>query len=109
MEKPTKEELKEQALELILAAGFYKLANEYYKGSRVDAPKNKQIAFGLYKDAAKKWHVKVMDMLGYMYEHGYGVAQNKPEAFKWYTLAADRGNEEAMLALQTFNMLTDDK
>jgi TPR repeat protein len=34
-----------------------------------------------------------------MYEQGEGIEQNKLEAYQWYLLAADNGNQDAIQAL----------
>jgi TPR repeat protein len=33
--------------------------------------------------------------LGFAYDHGLGVEEDKAEAFKWYRLAAEQGDTEA--------------
>src|SRR5450755_2078382 len=39
------------------------------------------------------------DMLGFMYDNGYGVSQNYREAAKWYGKAAELGDTHAQLEL----------
>ena len=37
--------------------------------------------------------------LGYCFDNGEGVAQNKTKAVEWYTKAAEKGNSDAMYNL----------
>jgi TPR repeat protein len=37
--------------------------------------------------------------MGYMFESGKGMAPNYAEAVKWYTMAAEKGDTRAQLAL----------
>jgi TPR repeat protein len=41
-----------------------------------------------------------MEMLGYCYENGYGVAEDLEQAIHWYQQAAERGDEEAKASLE---------
>ena len=45
-----------------------------------------------------------MTLLGELYANGFGVPQNDVKAAKWYKLAADRGDANAMFALAMFNI-----
>ncbi len=40
-----------------------------------------------------------LNIVGLMYEQGEGIEQNKLEAYQWYLLAADNGNQDAIQAL----------
>lgn len=42
---------------------------------------------------------KAQILMGKMYARGYGVAQDKAEALRWYTLAADQGDPDAIMNL----------
>ena len=50
-------------------------------------------------EAAQKGDADAQFALGVMYKHGIGVAQDYPEAFKYYKQAADQGNIDAQFAL----------
>jgi TPR repeat protein len=45
----------------------------------------------LYRTWAEQGHGNAQDLLGAMYEHGVGVAQDYGEAARWYRKAADQG------------------
>src|SRR5579863_2269702 len=47
---------------------------------------------------------KSMTLLGGLYAQGLGVAQDDKKAAEWYTLAAARGDREAMFALAMFGL-----
>src|SRR5262249_57718586 len=47
---------------------------------------------------------KAMTLLAELYANGFGVPNNDVEASKWYKLAADRGDREAMFALAMFRI-----
>lgn len=55
---------------------------------------------GILHDAAQQGSVLAEFGLGYCYETGKGVAQNKPEAIRLYRNSAQRGSQDAMRALQ---------
>ena len=43
-----------------------------------------------------------MTLLGELYANGYGVARDEKKALDWYSLAADRGDRQAIFALAMF-------
>jgi hypothetical protein len=49
--------------------------------------------------AADAGDAVAMNSLGYLYEHGLGVAQDYAQARQWYQKAADAGNTDAMYNL----------
>ncbi len=51
-------------------------------------PKNIDKAAQLFEISAEKGVAKAQSRIGYMYENGYSVKQDKKEAYKWYLLAA---------------------
>lgn len=55
-----------------------------------------ETAFDCWKRAADAGSAWAMRNLGYVYQHGDGVAQDNQEAFKWFKKAAERGNIESM-------------
>jgi TPR repeat protein len=36
----------------------------------------------------------------HLYEHGTGIAQDEAKAVEWYTVAANQGDEDAILMLR---------
>ena len=61
-----------------------------------------------FKEATKRVteekNPKSMTMLGELYANGLGVTNDDVEAAKWYALAAERGDREAMFALAMFRI-----
>lgn len=55
----------------------------------------------LFEKAANHGHSDAQDFLGYQYEFGLGIAENKQEAIKWYTLSAEQGNGDGQFSLAT--------
>jgi TPR repeat protein len=53
----------------------------------------------------QKSDVKAMTLLGELYADGLGVPRDDLKAAKWYQLAADRGDREAMFALAMFKLV----
>ena len=71
-------------------------AEELYQQARkLDAEKEYEKAFLLYKKAAEQGHAPAQNNLGYCYKYGEGVAQDKEEAVKWYRKSAEQGNAPA--------------
>ncbi len=52
-------------------------------------------AFKWAYPSAEKGHIIAQNMLGEMYEYGYGVKMDVEEAAHWYRLAAKQGSLEA--------------
>jgi TPR repeat protein len=48
--------------------------------------------------------VKAMALLGVLYSEGFGVPRDDAKAVQWFTLAAGRGDREAMFALANLKM-----
>jgi TPR repeat protein len=48
---------------------------------------------------AEQGDATAQNNLGYMYEYGYGVAQDYYEAVKWYRLSAEQGNATGQCSL----------
>jgi len=48
--------------------------------------------------------MRAMTLLGELYSNGLGVPLDDAKAAKWYRLAADRGDRDAMFALAIFNI-----
>ena len=65
---------------------IYTEAREHYE------EKNYKKAFDLYLEAAANGYVPAQSQLGYMYNMGEGVPQDKTKAIEWYTKAAEQGD-----------------
>lgn len=52
-------------------------------------------AMNFYKEAAKQGSAKAEFNIGYLYDYGWGVAENEQEALKWYLMAAAQGYADA--------------
>ena len=52
----------------------------------------------------EKGDPKAMTLIAELYANGLGVANSDAEAFKWYSLAAERGDRDAMFALAMFRL-----
>ena len=57
-------------------------------------------AASLFRDAAEHGNPEAQRWLGRMYAEGDGVEKNYPESVKWYRMAAELGNLEAITELQ---------
>src|SRR3981189_698054 len=56
------------------------------------------------KNVDQRQDPKAMTLLGELYANGLGVPANDVQAAKWYSLAAERGDREAMFALAMFRI-----
>lgn len=65
------------------------------KGDEFNQEKDYAKAYKCYQIAAEKGNDEAQYKLGFCYENGQGVAQDKVEATKWYQKAADQGNIDA--------------
>ena len=70
-------------------------AGAFEDGDAAYDKKNYAVAMTKFKQAAAQGEVKAQLKLGFMYEAGEGVAQDKAEAVKWYKLAAAQGHARA--------------
>jgi hypothetical protein len=62
-------------------------------------------AFSLATRAVEeRGDVKAMALLGVLYSEGFGVPRDDAKAAQWFTLAAGRGDREAMFALAHLRM-----
>eukprot|EP00698_Gefionella_okellyi_P017767 TRINITY_DN5244_c0_g1_i1.p1 TRINITY_DN5244_c0_g1~~TRINITY_DN5244_c0_g1_i1.p1 ORF type:complete len:191 (-),score=31.89 TRINITY_DN5244_c0_g1_i1:69-599(-) len=57
-------------------------------------------SFQLYRHAAEQGYAAAQYPLGWMYERGTGVTHDLEQAKRWMQVAADQGNEEAILWCQ---------
>lgn len=69
--------------------------------------KNKESikAVELYRQAAEQGHAKAQNNLGACYYNGDGVTKDIHEAFKWFEMAANNGNEKAKESLEKVKYL----
>lgn len=85
----------EKAAKLKLPGGYFCLGYLYQHGLAV-AQSSKE-ALRWYEQGAWSSHVPSMRALAEMYEKGEGTNSDRPQAFVWFLLAAQRGNHDALL------------
>lgn len=56
-------------------------------------------AFPMVKEAAEAGRPPAATLLGWLYEGGHGTVKSAEEAMRWYRVAAERGQPDAMAAL----------
>ena len=80
------------------ATSMRNLGISYYNGWGV-AQEDYGKAREWYEKAAAKDNAGAMSSLGWLYDHGQGVAQDYGKAREWYDKAAAKGNANAMSSL----------
>jgi len=70
------------------AWGYYHLGVMYYLG-QITNQRDSELAFAMFKKAAKKWHMIAANNVGVMYMNGDGVMKNEKKAVKWFKKAAN--------------------
>ncbi len=75
------------------------LVDEYYDKGILFGGTNAEEAVKWYRKAAEQGHADAQHDLGYAYDRGKGVPENKKEAVKWYKKAADQGHVYAQVEL----------
>ncbi len=65
------------------------------EGDAAYKKKDYATALNELKPLAERGHAVAQNILGLMYNHGNGVAQDHKEAVRWYRLAADQGDANA--------------
>ncbi len=92
------------------AEGGEPRAMHYYAMQLFDGEggaRNRAEALTWLKKAAEAGRVDSQYNVAYLYEKGdVGVAPNATEAFKWYMIAARRGDQQALAAVQRLTPLT---
>jgi TPR repeat protein len=63
-------------------------------------PMDPETALAVVLDAAQRGNTKAARALGHVYQHGLGVPQDLQEAEYWLRMAAERGDAEALIALE---------
>lgn len=66
------------------------------------APKDPKKGVSLIKEAADKGHPKALNYYGYMKNQGKYVPYDRSEAIKYWQMAAEKGNENAMFHLGNY-------
>lgn len=74
------------------------IGNLYFSGG-YGVTENRAEAISWYKKGAEKNVIVAYTNLGLIYMEGLGVEKDYPEALKWLTAAAEKGNTEAMAKL----------
>ncbi len=76
----------------------YRLGLCYAEGAGLEQSYEK--AFGLFIEVARSgFNIEAENIVGTYYEKGLGTEQSYEEAVKWYSMAAEQKNEEAMYNL----------
>ncbi len=73
--------------------------NQYMLGLCYYKLGNRAQAIEMYKKAAAQGYADAQCEIGYCYNYGVGVEENKETAIKWYTLAANQGHDYSMHGL----------
>ena len=70
-----------------------------YRDGKPGVPTDLPLAVRLIRQSAELGLDSAQSELGYMCEHGWGVAESLPEALRWYKAAAEQGNATAQLSM----------
>lgn len=84
------------------------LAMLYSKGFDTIA-KDMWLSYTWYKKAAEKHDIEAMYQLSRIYYNGLGVTPNEEAAQKWLKSAANRGHQEALIALNQHSLSANQK
>lgn len=91
-----------------VALGQYKLGILYFNGlCGLESDRKKGLEW-LFK-AANGCEPWAMEFIGNCYRNGNGVEKNLEEAIRWYRMAAEYGDEDAMRHLQDLNVPQQEK
>ena len=91
-EPPVEEEIDADAI-------FEEALKHFNIGEDDDDDDEYKKAAELFEKAANHGHSDAQDYLGYQYQIGLGIKENKQEAIKWYTLSAVQDNAQAQYDL----------
>ena len=75
----------------------YHVAEKAFIGDGCE--QDRGLSVRIFAILAEKGYSKAQCKLGYLYEHGEGIAKNHKAAALWYKQAANSGNAEAMFRL----------
>ena len=64
--------------------------------------KNYKESLKWIKKAAKQGNSTAQNNLGYMYDNGFGIKENKKLAFKWFLKAADQNQVNALTSIASY-------
>lgn len=76
------------------------IAADYDKGHEAYKAGDYKAALVEWIPLAEQGYAKAQYNLGFMYDKGIGVPENDKTAVKWYTKAAEQGNEQAQSGLE---------
>ena len=88
---------------IILASGATALAGPWEDGMVAYNRGDYVPAIKLFRPLAQAGNAKAQNVLGTMYRKGEGVAKNSAKAFMWFSIAAKRGDKDAMAGLQAMS------
>lgn len=88
---------------IILASGATALAGPWEDGMVAYNRGDYVPAVKLFRPLAQAGNAKAQNVLGSMYRKGEGVAKNSAKAFMWFSIAAKRGDKDAMAGLQAMS------
>ena len=93
-----------RSLALFVALCFFFLYTQlavadFSQGFAAYEASNFQVALSEFRKASREGDVRAQYMLGRMYQHGYGVAENNGVAIDYYRRAAEQGHAKAQYAL----------
>lgn len=80
-------------------AGMFRLGNEYFYGTK-ETKRNFTLAAYWFQRAARAGYVDAMFNYAVCLDRGFGVKQDRHEAYQWYKKASDAGSKHAK-----FNMI----
>ena len=82
------------------AAAQFNLGVMYYIGRGSDVPRSYKEAASWHLKAAEQGYAFAQNSLGKMYENGQGLQVSLMQAYMWYSLASEAGNEQARTNIQ---------
>ena len=74
-------------------------AQNFDKGLKAHDAGNYDTALREWEPLAEQGNIEAQYNLGFMYDNGQGLTQDKAEAVKWYRLAAEQAHGDAQLNL----------
>lgn len=88
---------------IILASGATALAGPWEDGMVAYNRGDYVPAVKLFRPLAQSGNAKAQNVLGAMYRKGEGVAKSSAKAFMWFSIAAKRGDKDAMAGMQAMS------
>lgn len=88
---------------IILASGAPALAGPWEDGMVAYNRGDYVPAIKLFRPLAQAGNAKAQNVLGTMYRKGEGVAKSSAKAFMWFSIAARKGDKDAMDSLQAMS------